>query len=341
MKRKEMLRSLLAPAPTGQAAQPATSPADRRVPSGAVRAMGLDLDRLTSEARRAEELERQAQNGQLVLDLDPALIDPSFAEDRIAPTSDPDYRRLVESMAASGQQVPILVRHHPQNGGRYQVAYGHRRLAAAAELGIPVRALIKPLTDTELVIAQGKENAERRNLSFIERALFAAELEARGFDRPTLLAALAAHPAEMSRYLGIARDIPRWLATAIGSAPKAGRPRWLTLAGLLATDQAKQVAAALVTRPDFLSASSDRRFELMIAALQRVTAPQQDDGPTILYGPDGNAVLRLERKPGGMQVSVVEQASPGLSAFLMDRLPSLLAEFHAARLADASKAEAG
>ena len=42
-----------------------------------------------------------------------------------------------------------------------------------------MRAIIQALTDAELVIAQGKENAERRNLSFIERALFAANLDVR------------------------------------------------------------------------------------------------------------------------------------------------------------------
>jgi ParB family chromosome partitioning protein len=208
MKRKDLLRNLLAP-DSAEDERLASASVDRRVPSGAVRAMGLDLDRLTSDARRAEELERQAFNGQMVMDIDPSIVDASFAEDRIDRTSDADYRRLVDSIGTSGQQVPILVRPHPDAAGRYQVAYGHRRLAAAMELGRPIRALIKPLTDAELVVAQGKENAERRNLTFIERALFAAELEARGFDRLTLLAALAAHPAEMSRYLAVARDIPR------------------------------------------------------------------------------------------------------------------------------------
>ena len=49
----------------------------------------------------------------------------------------------------------------------------------------PVRAVVRTLSDAELVIAQGKENNERRDLSFIERALFAAHLEHRKFERPT------------------------------------------------------------------------------------------------------------------------------------------------------------
>lgn len=48
--------------------------------------------------------------------------------------------------------------------GFYQAAYGHRRLCAARELGIPVKAIVRVLDDHALVMAQGKENAERRNL---------------------------------------------------------------------------------------------------------------------------------------------------------------------------------
>ena len=53
-----------------------------------------------------------------------------------------------------------------------------------------MRAVLRHLSDAELVVAQGKENNERRDLSFIERALFAAHLEERKFDRDTIQAAL-------------------------------------------------------------------------------------------------------------------------------------------------------
>ncbi|TCZ61072.1 plasmid partitioning protein RepB [Roseicella aquatilis] len=329
MKRKDMLRQLLTPTPaedvlSPQAVVPETS--GRRAASGAVRAMGLDLERLASDAQRARELERQATSGQAVLEIDPAQVDPSFAEDRVARTSDGDYRRLVDSIAASGQQVPILLRPHPEAAGRYQVAYGHRRLAAAAELGISVRAVVRPLSDIELVIAQGKENAERRNLSFIERALFAADLEARGFDRATLYAALAAHPAEMTRYLSVARSVPRWLVQAIGPAPRAGRPRWMELAELLAADGAEVVAAKLTKRADFRDALSDRRFELMIGALRKPKDEGGRDAP-VIRNAAGEPVVRLERAAGGPRLVIMDQVAPGLSDFLLERLPSVIAEF--------------
>lgn len=353
-RRKQMLQELLAPRPVdgglaegppeiGSSADPAPPPTlpaargdaapGRRVPSGAVRAMGLDLARLTGDARRAQELERSTRDGQAVLEVDPATVDPSFADDRLARAGDADYRRLVRSIAESGQQVPILVRPHPEAAGRYQTAYGHRRVAAAAELGIRVRAVVRDLSDADLVVAQGKENAERRDLSFIERALFAADLEARGFGRAVSQAALAAHPADMTRYLAVARGVPRPLAQAIGPAPRAGRPRWMELAALLAADDdAADAAAALARSPDVQSAPSDRRFDMVLAALRRRTAATapggSEGGPWApVLGPGGEAVIKLEPLATGTRLTVLEQAAPGFSAFLVARLPALLAEF--------------
>jgi ParB family chromosome partitioning protein len=332
MNRKQMLKSLLVADPTVEAPPTELRPADasgRRIPSGAVRAMGLDLSRLQDEAKRAEVLERESRNGQAVLEIDPASVDPSFAEDRIARTSDADYRRLVESMGASGQQVPILLRPHPEADGRYQVAYGHRRLAAAAELGIPIRAIIRPLTDAELVIAQGKENAERRNLSFIERAMFAAELEARGFDRATLYAALAAHPAEMTRYLAVARAIPRWLVQAIGPAPRAGRPRWMAMAEFTAVEGALEAVVGLTETESFRAAPSDTRFSMVHAVLQRGSEAAAESVPAVPSVRDGMSFIHIEELDSGIRFTILKTAPAGLSGYLLGRLRELVTEFQA------------
>lgn len=332
MNRKQMLKGLLTADPAAEVLPSEPRPTEvsgRRIPSGAVRAMGLDLTRLQEEARRAELLERESRNGQAVLEIDPASVDPSFAEDRIARTSDADFRRLVESMGASGQQVPILLRPHPESAGRYQVAYGHRRLAAAAELGIPVRAIIRPLTDAELVIAQGKENAERRNLSFIERAMFAAELESRGFDRATLHAALAAHPAEMTRYLAVARAIPRWLVQAIGPAPRAGRPRWMAMAEHAGAEGALAALGTLVESADFLALPSDMRFGMVFSALQHRSEAKADAAVPAPAPQPGMSFIHVEELETGTRFTVLKGAPAGLSGYLVGRLMELVAEFQA------------
>ena len=57
------------------------------------------------------------------------------------------------------------------------IVFGHRRARVARDLGINVRAVVKPLADIEHVIAQGQENTARADLSFIEKSLFARKLD--------------------------------------------------------------------------------------------------------------------------------------------------------------------
>ena len=74
----------------------------------------------------------------------------------------------------NGQRVPILVR--PLEGDRYSLIYGRRRLEACRELGIKVRAIVTEMEGDQALRDQLLENQERRDLSFIERALVAAAL---------------------------------------------------------------------------------------------------------------------------------------------------------------------
>lgn len=167
----------------GNVANAPTTPP--RTASGAVKAMGLSLSSITREAEEARVLRQALEDGERVVSLDTALVATSFISDRLGDEDrdDDDFATLVESIREGGQHAPILVRPHPEKPDHFQVAYGHRRLRAARRLGQPVKALVRPLSDDELVLAQGKENAERRNLSFIERALFARALSDRGFDQ--------------------------------------------------------------------------------------------------------------------------------------------------------------
>jgi len=326
MKRRDVVRALLTADPVDEDVDQGSKPT--RVTSGAVRAMGLEIGRLTDEAREAADLRRQIESGASVVELDPALVEPSFISDRISRTLDADYRRLVESIRESGQHVPILVRPHPDRIGRYQIAYGHRRHEAAAEVGLPVRAIVRTLSDAELVVAQGKENSERRNLSFIERALFAAELERRGFDRSTLNSALAVHTAEMTRFLAVAAAVPAEVARKIGPAPKAGRPRWMEFARLLDQPGALNALAELLDQPSFGRLSSDRRFDAAIAFLRRESMP---DRPEVVRNAKGDPVVRIDRSGLRVRFTVDEQAAPTFGDFLVREIPSLLARFEADR----------
>ncbi len=218
-----------------------------------------------------------------VVELVPADVDPSIVPDRLSLGQDPDFIELIRE---NGQQAPILVRPHPEQQGRYQVAYGHRRLLAAAALGRKIRAIVRPMSDTELIVAQGQENAARKDLSFIERALYAAELEKRGFDRSIIMAALVVDKAEVSRFIMIANRAPKDLLLAIGPAPKAGRPRWEALIELIQNPSDLQKARAFAKSSMFKTLYSDERFSEMLSQLE-ASAPHKtktadivvDDGP--------------------------------------------------------------
>jgi ParB family chromosome partitioning protein len=316
----------------GDGSPSAEPAAPARATSGAVKAMGLSLSSITREAEEAKLLRQAMEAGERVVALEAGLVDASFVSDRLSDEDrdDPDFLALVESMRESGQQAPILVRPHPAEPGRYQVAYGHRRLKAARRLGQSVRALVRPLTDEELVVAQGKENAERRNLSFIERAVFARALVERGFDRKLVGEALAVQKSELSRLLQVADGVPDQFVRAIGPAPKAGRARWIALAALFGNDAASMKAVDEAGSERFRKATSDERFRMLFERLARRTRPEKTPAEA-LEGPDGRVFARISRAGKGIRIDFAADIDPAFAEVLAERLRDDYARF----LADA------
>lgn len=291
--------------------------------SGAVRAMDLGLQKLSSEADAAKALRATLAASEQVVELDPAIIDSSFVADRIPIVADPEYVALKAAIESHGQQVPIMVRAHPDDQRRYQVAYGHRRLRAAAELGRKVKAIVRKLSDAELVVAQGQENSERRDLSFIERSLFAAHLEERGFDRDTLVAALGVDKPELSRLLGVADAIPQSLILSIGPAPKVGRPRWLELVEALKTSKSDVGAQTIVDTDGFVQADTNERFRIVLEGLRR-PKKKSEVKPSHLVTSDGRKIGRIEKLRGRTQIIT---SVPAFAQFLEGKIPTLVREF--------------
>lgn len=228
-KRTQSIRSLFSgggDAPTDdEARQPM-----QRVAAGAVRSL---KDTFSEVEREYETLKQSIADGSLAVDLDPSTLDASPFADRFDDQDVAAIEALKASIRDHGQEIPILVRAHPSEPGRYQIAYGHRRARAAKELGVPVKALVRELDDDKLVVAQGIENSAREDLSFIERAAFALKLEAGGFNRNLIQGALSVDRAEVSKLIAVAQSIPSWLIALIGRAPKVGRGRWMDLAETL------------------------------------------------------------------------------------------------------------
>lgn len=309
-------------------AEPEFAAANPRAPersrSGAVRAMSSTLRGLAARADAAAEIE----TGTVIVEIEPERIDDSFIADRVADANDPGLAALVESIRESGQQVPILVRPHPDSPERYQVAYGRRRIQAARHLSQAVRAVVRPLSDAELVVAQGKENLERQDLSYIERAFFALRLEEHGFPRATITAAMGIGKGDLSTLISVARTVPADIVRAIGPAPAAGRPRWMLLAERIKAAAPGRIAT-LLAEPGFREKPTNERFAALLNALSPPAAKRAS--PQVWSDEAGRGIARIERTSDRVALSFDETAEPGLADYVLDRLPEILAAYRAGR----------
>lgn len=280
------------------------------------------LGNITEKMERASDLERQLAQGQTIVELDPSLIDSSFVADRLE--IDPvELAQLVEQIREHGQQVPVLVRPHPDATARYQVAYGHRRLAATRQLGIKVRAVIRDLTDEQLVVSQGQENSARTNLSFIERALFAARLDERGFGRDVIMSALAVDKAALSKMMSIISQVPIEVITAIGAAPDIGRRRWAELAERMTPTNCEAISAVL-SADNARALSSQERFHKAFevtknAEIRSVQADPKSQLPGL--------PVTLKTSASGATFVFDNKVAPGFDQFVQKRLSELFAEY--------------
>lgn len=298
-------------------------------------AFGAVTRTIDDMAAKAQDIEARLLAGDTVVELSPTVIDASFMSDRLT-SDDADFESLVEAIKERGQDSPILVRPHPTAPGRYQVAFGHRRLRAAQRLQRPVRAVVKPLTDRDLVVAQGQENSARANLSFIERALFAARLESASYDRETIMAALGVDKTVVSRMISVAAKIPPALIEAIGPAPTTGRDRWVEFASLLGQTN-RDALKGVVASSDFSEAASDQRFDMLAQFLSK--APDRDKNAvtevasagTISKGEwsdrDGNSIARIKTSKRAFSLLIDRKAAPDFGEFLVARLDRLYAEY--------------
>lgn len=282
-------------------------------------ALRVQNDRL----ERAEEIERRLAEGQAVVELDASSIDPSFVRDRM----EGEIEGLIASIRDQGQQVPILVRPHPDQPDRFQVAFGHRRLRAVVELGLPVKAVVRDLTDEQLVVAQGQENNEREDLTFIEKARFAHRLN-RQFSREIVIAAMSVDKSNLSKMLLLVDTLPSELIDAIGSAPGVGRPSWQQLAELVEKAPSPSAAILFAASQDVQALPSADRFKAVMAKLK---PPRATRGlPDVMSTPDGDRLAQVTQSKSKVEITIDRKATPDFAAFVLDQLPALYQEHRAA-----------
>ena len=210
-----------------------------------------------------------------IRELDPSLIDDWGPQDRLdgftAVNSGEEgdgFDVLKSSIQADGQQVPVLVR-RSQTDGRFEIIYGRRRLRACRELGIKVRTNVQDLDDATALLAKGLENAARRNLSFYEKARFAAVIQIAGHDTKTVRQVLGLSASGLSHLTKVTENVPDVVGDLIGAAPKSGRPKWTALADAFASKKtAVPSCTAYLSRLDN-SLTSDERLERLLLEISR------------------------------------------------------------------------
>ncbi|MBO9134487.1 plasmid partitioning protein RepB (plasmid) [Rhizobium sp. B230/85] len=323
-KRTQSVRNLFAAgpdvAPTAETRQPM-----QRVASGAVRSL---KDTFSEVERDYEELKQRVAEGALPVEIDPSLIDPSPFADRFADHDPSAVEALKTSFLENGQEIPVLVRNHPIEIGRYQVAYGHRRVRAASELGINVKAYVRELGDDRLVLAQGIENSAREDLTFIERSMFALKLEDGGFDRTLIQTALSVDRQEASKLINVGRAVPTWLSEAIGRAPKIGRPRWQELADVLKSEGAETKARKAMKEDSFGHKTSDDRFIAVLRAVKAIDKPiSVRPHALIAKTADGSEIATLDVTGRVCKIQIDRDRDEAFAKFVMDRIPDLYENF--------------
>jgi len=320
MARKDLLKGLMgdpppAPAPekkltaVNSAAEEAPSPARSRYSKGAIGAVSQSIAELKSRA---------------LIDVSPEMIDPGGIEDRLEEDRE-DMEKLKASLRAYGQQVPVLLRNDPEAEGRYQIVYGRRRIAALRALNMPVKAMVRDLSDHDLVIAQGQENTARRDLTFIEKANFARQMRDAGYDRKVICDALHIDKTVISRMLSVADTIPLAVIRAIGPAPSAGRDRWLKMAELFTN---KESGAPMAGALKFSAGlTSDERFEAALASLTgenqkpKLKAPKPK--PRIVTGAGDTPLARAKTAGKKTTLTFDKTETGGFEDWLLDNLPEI------------------
>lgn len=284
--------------------------------------IGQSLSEVSERSKRAEEIEKKLAEGLAIVALDPTDIDPSFIPDRMPASREADVG-LVEAIREQGQQVPILVRPHPDKPGRYQVAFGHRRLRAVAEIGIPVRAVVRELTDEQLVVAQGQENNERRDLSYIEKARFAQKLQLR-FSRDTIMAAMSLYKSDLSNMLSVVGRIPDDIVDMIGPAPGVGRRNWMDLADQLASSKGNEAARSFLQEERIDKLPSEERFKVLLEYLKPKVEPKRSG---VLSSTSGQKLAKIVETDRKIDISIDRKEAPEFASFVLEHLQSLFEEY--------------
>ena len=275
-----------------------------------------------------------------IREIDPSLIDDWGPADRLdeftavnSEDNSDGFDALKTSIKEDGQQVPILVR-RSKTEGRFESIYGRRRLKACRELSIKVKANVQEIDDATALLAKGIENAARRNLSFYEKARFAAAIQDAGHDTAIVRKVLSLSPSGLSHLTKVTDNVPNAIGDLIGAAPKSGRPKWTALAEAFGTNKLSlESGLAFLSKLD-PSIASDDRLDLLLKEVSRRGARHGDVKETTpvkgITIKSGRGTIAVTIKKAGENAAFAEW----LDSRLEDMITNSFREFTAVNSSD-------
>lgn len=294
-----------APLPTaaGSASVPAPETKSRFPNTGAMSGMKSTLKDLSSNAIR---------------EIPTDLIEEAGPKDRLAFTDD-EIASLAQSIRQHGQQVPIMVRPIADQPGHFRVVYGRRRLRALRSLGLTAKALVRSLSDEQAVLAQGQENSQRLDPSFIEKARFVAQLSEDGYDQSVVMDALAIDKPMLSRMLKVTRSVPASVIEQIGAAHGIGRRRWEELADAALTHalDLEEIAESVTFEA---AKTTDERFARLSEAVSRKLTRQTPAKPLplTLSHKDGTRLAEVNETARAVTIKLSKADAPEFVRWLSE-----------------------
>ena len=234
--------------------------------------------------------------------------------------ADESFLTLCRSIASEGQIAPVALR---LQGDGYEVVYGHRRVAACRSLGRPVRAVVVDTDVRGLVARMLIENAQRKDLSPIERAAqYRKLIDEQLMEREEIARLLGVTPQQVSNIVVLA-ELPEKVLDALGDA------RAISIA------TGKRLIQALRAHPDTWDRVLDAargakgdatdRANALIAAVESSSKASRGVAGRMIRTKDGRRFARLSAS--GRQI--VLRFQPDLDVSALERMIAQLPELYA------------
>ncbi|MEY2117317.1 ParB/RepB/Spo0J family partition protein [Rhodanobacter sp. FW106-PBR-R2A-1-13] len=135
---------------------------------------GLEAEAAEAAVLRGKvaALEGKIRGGELVVQVDPSRVRPSrFADRHERAFRDAEFDVLCEEIREAGRNTEAAVLRPVRDDPAfdYEIASGHRRHAACLRVGFPLHAIIREMSNLELLRQMQHENSARVGLSAFER----------------------------------------------------------------------------------------------------------------------------------------------------------------------------